>query len=83
MSKNTLSLAMPEALTEYIDSRVAGGGYGNRSEYIRELVRQDRREQAKQRLRTLVEEGLASGSPTPDTKADWDELRGIARGVIQ
>lgn len=83
MSKDTLSLAIPKALTEYIDSRVDGGGYGNRSEYIRELVRQDQREQAKQRLRALVEEGLASGSATPDTQADWDELRDIARGVIQ
>jgi antitoxin ParD1/3/4 len=83
MGKNTLSFAIPESLTEYIDRRVATGGYGNRSEYIRDLVRQDQREQAKARLRALIEEGLASGPPTVLTQADRDELRGIASGKIR
>ena len=83
MSKHTLSLAIPETLTEYIDERVAAGGNGNRSEYIRELVRQDQREQARTRLRALIEEGLASGPSAPMTKADWTELRAIASGKIK
>jgi antitoxin ParD1/3/4 len=83
MSKNTVSLAIPETLAEYIDQRVAAGGYGNRSEYFRDLVRQDQREQAKARLRALVEEGLTSGPPIPLTKADWAELRDIASGKIR
>jgi antitoxin ParD1/3/4 len=82
MSKSTLSLAISEALIEYIDQRVAGGGYRNRSEYIHDLVRQDQREQAKGRLRALIEEGLASGPPTPLTKVDWPELHDIASGKI-
>ena len=83
MGKNTLSFAIPESLTKYIDQRVATGGYGNRSEYIRDLVRQDQRDQAKARLRALIEEGLASGPPTPLTQTDWKELRDIASGKIQ
>ncbi len=54
---NTLSFAIPEAIVAYIDGRVATGGYGNRCEYIRDLVRLDQREQAKRRLRELVTEG--------------------------
>jgi antitoxin ParD1/3/4 len=80
---NTISLAIPEPIVEYIDSRVSTGGYGNRSEYIRELVRLDQREQTKLRLRALLEDGLASGPATPDTQEDWDELEGIARGDIE
>ena len=83
MGKNTVSFAIPESLTEYIDQRVATGGYGNRSEYIRDLVRQDQREQARARLRTLIEEGLASGPPTALTPADRVELREIASGKIR
>jgi antitoxin ParD1/3/4 len=83
MGKNTVSFAIPESLTEYIDQRVATGGYGNRSEYIRDLVRQDQREQARARLRTLIEEGLASGPPTALTQADRVELREIASGKIR
>ena len=37
------------------------GPYGNTSEYLRELVRRDQEEQAKKRLRELIEEGLQSG----------------------
>ena len=80
MSKNTLSFAIPETLVEYIDERVAAGGYGNRSEYVRDLVRRDQREQCIERLRALITDGLASGPPTADTEADWDELENIASG---
>jgi len=40
---------------------VRSGQYGNTSEYMRELIRRDQQEQAKKRLRDLVEEGLNSG----------------------
>lgn len=46
-------------------------------------MRQDQREQARQRLRKLIDEGLASGPATPDTDADRDELHAIARGDLE
>jgi len=80
---NTISFAIPEPIVEYIDNRVATGGYGNRSEYIRDLVRIDQREQAKRRLRELVTEGLASGSATPMSASDWADMESVARGEVQ
>ena len=80
---STMNIALPEALRDYVAERVESGQYGNTSEYVRELIRKDQREQRAQRLRDLVEEGLASGPATPDTKADRDELRAIARGKIE
>ena len=77
---HTISIAIPEPVVEYIDAQVAAGEYGNRSEYIRELVRRDQRERAKERLRELIAQGLSSGPAAPMTKADADELRAIARG---
>jgi antitoxin ParD1/3/4 len=82
MSRNTLSFALPETMRSYIDARVTSGHYGNTSEYIRELVRKDQTEEAKARLRALIEEGLASGPPVPWSAADEDELLAIASGDI-
>jgi predicted AAA+ superfamily ATPase len=47
-----------------------------------DLVRRDQEEQAKKRLRDLIEEGLASGAGRRRTKADEKELLAIARGEI-
>ena len=58
------------------------GNYGNTSEYIRDLVRRDQEEQAKKRLRDLIEEGMASGPGHARTKADEKQLLAIARGEI-
>ena len=82
MSRHTMSFALPESMRAYIDARVSAGSYGNTSEYIRDLVRRDQEEQAKKRLRDLIEEGLASGPGRPRTKADDEELVAIARGEI-
>jgi antitoxin ParD1/3/4 len=82
MSRNTMSFALPETMRTYIDARVADGNYGNTSEYIRDLVRKDQEEQAKRRLRELIEEGLASGPAKARTKAAESRLSAIARGKI-
>ena len=75
-----MSFALPETMRHYIDARVASGHYGNTSEYIRDLLRKDQEEQAVQRLRGLIEEGLASGPAEARTDDDLNELRAIARG---
>jgi len=80
MSKTTMSFALPEALRSYIDLRVRSGQYGNTSEYLRELIRRDQEEQAKKRLRELIEEGLESGPGRTLTPKVAAELRKRALG---
>jgi antitoxin ParD1/3/4 len=80
MSRNTMSFALPEELRAYVDERVASGEYGNTSEYLRELIRRDRQEQAVNRLRALVADGLDSGDPLPLTDQRVDQLRLEALG---
>lgn len=75
-----MSFALPETMRHYINARVASGHYGNTSEYIRDLIRKDQEEQAVQRLRGLIEEGLESGPAEARTDDDLNELRAIARG---
>jgi len=79
---STMNIALPEPLRAYVADRVEGGQYGNTSEYVRELIRKDQREQRGLRLRALVEGGLSSGAPVADTPADWNELEAIARGEL-
>jgi antitoxin ParD1/3/4 len=64
-----MSFALPESMRDYIDSRVRDGNYGNTSEYLRELVRDDQERQAAARLRSLIADGLASGKGRPVTAA--------------
>lgn len=81
MSRNTMSFALPENMRNYIDERVNDGSYGNTSEYLRELIRRDQREQAAQRLRDLIADGLASGEGREATDDVIAELRERALGT--
>ena len=80
MSTNTMSFALPETLRSYVDQRVRSGQYGNTSEYLRELIRRDQEEQAKKRLRELIEEGLTSGPGRTLTRKVAAELKERALG---
>ena len=81
-STPTMNIALTEPMRAYVAERVASGDYGNTSEYVRDLIRKDQREQRALRLRAMVEEGLASGPAAADQRADHDELMAIARGDI-
>ena len=76
-----MSFALPEALRGYVDQRVRSGQYGNTSEYIRELIRRDQEEQAKRRLRALIEEGLSSGAGRTLTRKGVADLKERALGA--
>ena len=60
MAKITIS--MPDAMSEYVSSRVQSGQYGNVSEYFRDLVRvEQKKERAFADLRERLERAEASG----------------------
>ncbi len=58
MSMTSLNISLPEALKEYVEGQVASGDWGTPSEYIRELIRQDK----ERRLKDLENEILAAGN---------------------
>ena len=73
-----MSFALPEAMRIYITERVQSGAYGNTSEYLRDLIRRDQEDQARQRFRELIEQGLRSGSGRALSTQDWAALREAA-----
>jgi antitoxin ParD1/3/4 len=78
-----MSFALPEVMRSYIDERVKSGTYGNTSEYLRDLIRRDQEEQAKKRLRELIEEGLNSGPGSPLTDADVQAIKSRIKAQVR
>lgn len=58
-----LTVAMPPALQDWVDARLAQGSYADAGDYLRDLVRRDRDavEDERDWLRALMAEGYASG----------------------
>ena len=52
----SLNISLPEALKAYVENQVASGDWGTPSEYVRELIRQDK----KRRLADLEQQLLAA-----------------------
>ena len=56
MAMKSLNISLPGALREYVEGQVASGDWGTPSEYVRELIRQDK----ERRLGRLEQELVAS-----------------------
>jgi antitoxin ParD1/3/4 len=70
----TMNISLPEPLKEFVDHQVAEGRYSSVSEYVRELIRQDEKRKAQERLEALLLEGL-EGEESPWTRQDFDDIR--------
>lgn len=71
----SLNISLPESMREFVDKQVVSGGYGTASEYVRELIREEQKRKAQEKLEALLIEGLESGPPIPVTPEFWKELR--------
>jgi antitoxin ParD1/3/4 len=56
MAMTSLNISLPEALKSYVEGQVASGDWGTPSEFIRELIRQDK----ERRLGNLEQELIAA-----------------------
>jgi antitoxin ParD1/3/4 len=72
----SLNVSLPEPLKKYIERQTRQGGYSTPSEYMRDLIRADQRQKTRDRVETLLLEGLESGTATEMTEEDWAEIRG-------
>ena len=74
MPMTSMNVSLPQELKDYIEQQTKAG-YSTPSEYVRELIREDQKRRAKEKLDALLLEGLDSGDPLPATPAFWDELK--------
>jgi antitoxin ParD1/3/4 len=71
----TMNISLPEPMKEFVDEQVSSGRYSSASEYVRELIREDEKRKAQERLEALLLQGLQSGEPVPVTPEFWEERR--------
>lgn len=68
----TMNVSLPQSLKVFVEEQAAERGYGTTSEYVRELIRNDR---DRQHLRSLLLEGAASPPSEPADPSYFDALR--------
>jgi antitoxin ParD1/3/4 len=70
MAMTSLNISLPEALKEYVEGQVASGDWGTPSEYVRELIRQD-----KERRLSNLEQDLITAAKGPKIELSVIEVR--------
>jgi antitoxin ParD1/3/4 len=70
MAMTSLNISLPETLKQYVEKQVASGDWGTPSEYIRELIRQD-----KERRLTNLEQELIAAAEGPKIELSLAEVR--------
>ncbi|MXY56670.1 MAG: type II toxin-antitoxin system ParD family antitoxin [Gammaproteobacteria bacterium] len=68
----TMNISLPDALRSFVNDQVNTRGYSTSSEYVRDLIRNDR---DRQRLRRLLLEGAASPQAAKADAGYFDTLR--------
>jgi len=70
----TMNISVPDEMKAFVEAQMAQEGYASASEYLRALIRDAQKRQAKQELEAKLLEGLQS--PVSEmTDADWSTLR--------
>ena len=78
----TMNISLPDPMKEFVEHQIANGRYSSVSEYVRELIRDDERRKAQERLESMLLEGLA-GESTEMTRQDWDDIRKEAMSILR
>ena len=76
-----MNVSLPEELKQFAEAQTKRG-YSTPSEYVRELIREDQKRKAKEKLDTLLLEGLTSGTLIPVDAEFWADLKQEALAKI-
>jgi antitoxin ParD1/3/4 len=70
----TMNISLPDEMKTFVETQAAKEGFGTTSEYLRSVIRDVQKRQAKQALEAKLREALESGPAEPMTREDWDEI---------
>jgi antitoxin ParD1/3/4 len=68
-----MNISVPPALKQWVDEQVKQGGFATASEYLRQLIRNEQRRQARLNVEAKLAEAEQSGEPIPVTDETWEE----------
>ena len=77
-----MNISLPEQMREWVEERVMAEGYGTASEYIRALIREEQRREAKEDLDRKLIEAIDSGEAVEMTSKDWEHIRSAVRARL-
>ena len=78
----SVNVSLPEELKEFAEAQTKRG-YSTPSEYVRELIREDQKRKAKEKLDQLLLDGLSSGDPIPVDAKFWTDLKKEALAKLE
>ena len=76
----TMNISLPDPMKEFIETQASKEGFGSVSEYLRSIIREVQKQQAKRELEAKLLEGL-QGPSVAMTREDWDSIERDALGV--
>jgi len=80
--RTNLNISLPAALKQWVEEQIDREGYGTASEYIRQLIREERKRQARIHVEEQLQEALASGEPRAVNATTWkDSEKRVERGI--
>lgn len=81
MATATINISMPDNLRTEVEKAIESDGYGNTSEFFRDLARDYLKRRQEKRLETLLLEAVDNGDFSPLTKFDFEQIkeRGLKR----
>ena len=71
----TMNISLPDQMKNFVDEQVRSGHYSSVSEYVRDLIRDDEKRKAQEKLEAMLMEGIQSSQPTEMTREDWQQIR--------
>ncbi len=74
----SMNISLPEPLKQFVELQIASGRYSSASEYVRELIRDDEKRRAEERMEALLLRGLES-SASEWTQEDVDHAKNTIR----
>ena len=78
----TMNISLPDDMKAFVEDQAARKGFGTASEYVRALIRDVQQQAERERLDTLLLDGLNSGPPTPLGKEEWENIRREGKSLI-
>jgi len=73
-----VNISLADKMKSYVEERISEGNYNTTSEYFRDLVREDQKRRAEERLEFLLLRGLES--PESEwTRDDTEQIKAVVR----
>lgn len=81
MATATINISIPDSLKTEVEKAMLSDGYGNTSEFFRDLARDYLRRRQEKKLESMLLDALESDNFAPLTRADFEEIkqRGLER----